>query len=85
MTPTEAHCAARANDLMPIWTVYDHPTDYPDGFVARMGIVGQKISGQTQMAVFAETLDGVRALLPPGLFRLERDKHDDPVIVETWV
>jgi hypothetical protein len=67
------------------WAVYDHPRDYPQSFVARrwVGIAGKMIP--TADMFVAETLDEVRALLPPGLVYFPRRRGDDPVIVETWL
>ncbi len=73
--------------VLVIWTVYKHPRDYPDKFVARAHIVGRckDQSGPTTAVVIADTLDAVRAQLPPGLIRMPRLRDDDPVIVETWL
>jgi hypothetical protein len=67
------------------WTVYDHPRDYPDCFVARRWIAkGGDVIPTTDMLV-ATTLDEVRALLPPGLIRFARMPEDDAKIVEVWI
>jgi hypothetical protein len=65
---------------LPIWTVYQHPRDMPDAYVARLFLTGKP----TEQVVQAPTLDEVRALIPPGLYRMPRQPGDDPVIVETW-
>lgn len=65
-----------------MWTVYKNPRDYPDKYVARKALVP---GGVTNDMFVADSLDEVRALLPPGLYRLSRSEHDDPVIVETWL
>jgi hypothetical protein len=67
-----------------IWTVYDHPRDYPQHYVARRTEIGVP-SVVTKDMFVADTLDEVRALLPPGLHRLPRYENDDPVIVEVWL
>ena len=64
-----------------LWTVYAHPRDYPNGFVARLWNENQ----HTDTHVVAPTLSEVRALLPPGLHRLPRSPSDDACIVETWL
>ena len=67
------------------WTVYDHPRDYPDCFIARRWIaVGGEVVPTTDMFTGA-TLDEVRALLPPGLVYFPRAEQDDPKIVEVWL
>ncbi|ARL77584.1 hypothetical protein [Burkholderia pseudomallei] len=66
------------------WTIYDHPLDYPDGFVARM-FVGEK---PTNAALYGRTLDAVRAVLAhmlPDLYCMPRHAGDEPHIVETWL
>lgn len=81
----KAHDIARQMDLLAIWTVYQRPSDYPEGFVARMHVVSQGKVGPTNAAVFADTLKGVRELLPPGLIQMARHEQDEPQIVETWM
>lgn len=64
-----------------IWTVYERPTDYPQGFIARLYRNGTA----TQAIVTGDTLDAVRGGIPLGLCRMARHPSDDPVIVETWL
>lgn len=67
---------------LPIWTVYENPTDYPGQFVARLWH-GTEPTGE--MMLF-EDLAAVRhAMLRKALYRLPRRPEDDPVIVETWI
>jgi len=72
--------------VLSVWTIYDHPRDYPNHFVARRSevLLGGAI-GTTDEMFTASTLAAVRALLPPGLYRLPRYPADDPVIVEIWI
>lgn len=65
---------------LPMWTIYDHPRDYPHCYVARLFINDRPSNAVMTHA----TLQGLRAQLPPGLFRMPRTPEDDPVIVETW-
>ena len=67
--------------MLDIWIIYDNPSDYPGQFVARRF----KMNQPTADVMTAGSLEGVRALLPPGLVRLERTQHDQPHIVEVWV
>ena len=64
-----------------LWTIYRHPKDYPDKYVARKFILDKP----TSEILIGDTLEELRALLPFGLTRLERDLGDDPLIVETWI
>lgn len=76
------------NEALTLWTIYNHPTDAPEpfGYAVREWHVGDEGGPHaTSQVLFAMTLEDARALVPPGLFRLERDPNDDPVIVETWL
>ena len=68
-----------------MWTVYDHPLDYPDYFVARKSVVGVNAVTMTHEMFMADTLDELRKLLPAGLYRIHRYEQDDPMIVEVWL
>jgi hypothetical protein len=77
------HCKRFHDDAgVPIWTVYDHPRDYPEGFIARKFLSEQP----TSETITAATLDEIReAMWQRGLTPLHRSPNDDPVIVETWI
>lgn len=77
--------AALSLGQMLIWTIYDHPKDFADFFVARPLIIRPKTSGPIPMHLMARDLKTLRALLPHGLTRLGRQEADDPVILEVWV
>ena len=64
-----------------IWVIYNHPLDYPDGYVARK-FIGETPTNDVKIGGF---LDELRAQLPPGLTRFDRFPGDDPVIEETWL
>lgn len=66
-----------------IWTVYDHPTDYPDKYVARLFEGDQA----TASIIIADSLETLRMILcfEMGLARLARFAGDDAKIVETWL
>ncbi|CAB3754123.1 hypothetical protein [Paraburkholderia humisilvae] len=70
----------QANEL-PIWVIYDKPSDIPDWFVARKWFLDRP----TSELRLGRTLDEVRAKLPAGLYRLPRDPSDDAKIVESWI
>jgi hypothetical protein len=69
--------------MINIWTVYDHPSDYPDYYVARM------FRGETPTdnMVMAADLDTVRDVMARDfhLVCLTRHPDDDPKIIETWL
>ena len=68
-----------------MWTVYDHPTDYPDEFVARKFVVGCGTIDATPELLTADTLNELRAKLPIGFICTRRMPDDDPKIVEVWL
>lgn len=66
---------------MDIWTIYDHPTDYPTGFIARR-FDTDKPTGD----IITGKLSSLRLYFADlGLVCMARDPSDDPVIVETWM
>ncbi len=69
-----------------MWTVYDKPRDFPDKFVARKWEIrpGIKNPIPTSDIIVSQTLDGVRAALPQGLFRQPSMPCDETHIVEVW-
>lgn len=69
-----------------IWTIYDHPADFPEFFVARPHVIRPKSAGPLPMHLVAQDLDTLRAMLPDGLVRLARNPaHDHPNVIEVWV
>ena len=83
MTPNAAQRTAIDAALLPMWVIYDHPTHYPHGFIARMHVVG-KVVGPTTAYVTGATLDEVRQQLPKGLYCIGRQDGDEPQIFEVW-
>ena len=79
----------RAHSLrcVPVWAVYDHPTDYPDHFIARMHVARQDgTSSPTMNALRTERLETIQNIMRrAGLTRLPRGEDDDAKIVETWI
>jgi hypothetical protein len=73
------------SDDLPMWTVFERPDDYPDGFIARLFLVRHSVVRATTTVVFGDTLDDVRAQLPPDLYNLGRQAGDKPSVVETWI
>jgi hypothetical protein len=72
--------------VLNMWTVYRQPRDYPNGYVARRFEVDSKLGPvATSNVHVGDTLEAVRAKLPPGLYRLPRDDRDAPSVVETWL
>ncbi len=69
-----------------MWTVYDHPTDYPDHYVARKWLIKSTVAEPepTDEILLETDLAALRMKLPPWLYCLPRQDQDDPCIIETW-
>lgn len=71
-------------DSLVMWVVYDHPTDFPDGFIARRW----DGATPTNVVITANTAGAVRTQLrhvAPDLVCFKRAENDDPKIVEVWL
>lgn len=82
-TPVEI-AAAQGLGMLPMWTIYDHPSDYPLHFVVRSYLVNRGGEHDSHIAL-AETLEEARGLIPSGQTCLGRQPGDEPQIVETWI
>jgi hypothetical protein len=65
-----------------IWTIFDHPKDYPEGFIARMFEVGE---GPTDQSVTGDLAFIRQVFEDVGLTCIPRDPNDEPQIVESWL
>jgi hypothetical protein len=68
-----------------IWTIYDRPKDFPDGFIARRFEVSGGVSGPTKDTITGKLEDIRQAFWKAGLCKLSREEGDEPQIVESWV
>jgi len=70
-----------------IWTVYRHPSDYPDKFVARRFDVDGDGARPTASIITAPNLETLRDILEFELLLTRLDRHpvDEPQIVECWL
>lgn len=68
-----------------MWVITAHPSDAPGGYVARLHLTLPGPTEPTATALHADTLDALRAMLPPGLVCLYRYPSDVSVIVEAWL
>ena len=77
---------ASQDGKLSMWTVYDHPTDFPDEFVARQHVVEGGSSRPTANAFRARRIEIIRLILQnAGLIPMQRDPSDDAKIIETWL
>lgn len=74
------------SDMLSIWTLYDHPRDAPESFVARRFAITGGNSFPTDEIYLSETLEPLRAMMAEkGLVCMPRQEGDDPVIIESWI
>jgi hypothetical protein len=71
-----------------MWTIYDHPSDYPDDYVARrwdIDVTGQ-VATPDIIGGAGDDLAGLRdTFRRAGLHCMGREPGDDAKIVETWL
>jgi len=71
--------------VLSIWTVYDHPSDFPHSYVARRAEVNRH-GVQPTADVMVGELSIIRAsFLQAGLTCLPRSEDDEAHIVECWL
>jgi hypothetical protein len=76
---------ARLQKRLPVWTIYRPVApEYPGKWVARMHVV-LPVPKPTRFVMTHDTLEELRAILPPRLTRMTRDPRDLPEIEETWL
>jgi hypothetical protein len=68
-----------------LWTIYEHPLDYPHHFLVRLFEVNEGGIVQAVVGTLVNSLEEARAEMPWGLACLHRQEGDDPSIVETWL
>lgn len=67
--------------MLDIWTVYDHPSDYPQHFVVRRW----ELAHPKEHYLFAALEQAREFLSAKALVRLGRFEQDDSAIIETWL
>jgi hypothetical protein len=94
MNPTVAFILQSQQDsvsrgTLSLWTVYDHPRDYPDGYIARKFEVKGDEQVTTKETLRTTDEPGLEllhdAFEQAGLVCMPRSEADDPQIIETWV
>lgn len=73
--------------ILSFYVVYNHPSDFPEGWVARRNDFDMNIKEirMTSDIYVADTLEECRAILPRGLTNIGRQPEDDPKIYEVWI
>jgi hypothetical protein len=81
---SEAHAKGALN----IWTVYDHPNDFPHSYVARRFEVGPGNDGRPLVTgdILQGELETIRKSFHQcGLCCMPRNETDDIKIIESWL
>jgi hypothetical protein len=70
-----------------VYTVYNHPTDYPDDYVVRTwSSVDAKPTPDLELFMQDKDLNVIREKLQSmGLYRIDEDGSPDGVILESWI
>lgn len=64
------------------WTIYDHPYDHPNHFVARK-FIGEK---PTEQLILTDNLPSLYTLIPPRFdVFIPRSREDDPKIIGVYI
>ena len=82
--------ASQGEPVAPLvmWTVYKHPKDYPDEYVARKFVITEDFYEPSNESISSRSLRDVRNVLRSlyrGLIQLKRSPDDEPHIVEVWL
>lgn len=74
------------DDALVMWTVYDHPSDFPNNIVARKILITAGEVKFTSEVILSNNIERIRrGMHQLGFTQLPRNEDDDPIIVETWV
>lgn len=75
-------------ESLSIYTVYDHPLDYPDSYVVRRwNVVGEDVVPDLKVLIVSKDLETIREMLvvQMGLTLIPRMLIDDSKILETYI
>ena len=80
------HSLHNLRERLPSFTIYDHPKDHPDLFVARLAHLAEAGGAGLDLAFGDPSLERLQTTMEAlGLVKLMRQDGDNPVIVETWI
>jgi hypothetical protein len=88
MTPRDivkSQWQASQRGQLSLWSIYDRPSDHPDGYIARRFEVGGGKTAATGDTINGKLEDIRQAFWKAGLMKLSRRQGDDARIVESWV
>jgi hypothetical protein len=74
-------------DSLVVWTIYDHPADFPAHWVVRCWTTasGDSEPRPSSVGVPHLSLASARASIPEGLVRIPRSEDDVRCVVESWI
>ena len=77
---------ASKRGALTIWTIFDKPKDFPEGYIARRFEVSEGGRTLATRDTLTGKLEDIRmALEKAGLMKMAREDGDEPQIVENWV
>jgi hypothetical protein len=83
--PDTRHYLWTLRERLPVFVITDHPTDWPDFYVARLRLALPKDTPMP-LVIMDRDLERLQETMQAlGLTKLMRSPEDDPVIVETWI
>jgi hypothetical protein len=83
--PPVAVLLHQLREQLPMMTVYDHPSDWPEYYVARLFVTLPELTATPVCFVSGDLQPIHDQLTALGLRRMERHPQDDPAIMETWL
>lgn len=76
---------ATLNHRLPMFTITDHPTDWPDFYVARLFLTLPDVV-DLPVVIMDPDLENLRETMEAlGLTCLPRSPGDNPIILESWL
>jgi hypothetical protein len=82
---TENYLVPVDMNRLPMWTIYDHPDDFEDNYVARLVYSAPRLEA-TDLVVVASSLKELRKFCAEtSSYCLPRSPGDDAYIVESWM
>ena len=69
-----------------IYTIYDHPKDFPNHYVIKRDFIGTLVERDQNYLFMHRNLDECRKQMTAlRLSCVGRSEEDDPVILESWI
>lgn len=89
-TPLIAAAVEVGHDLadrerIPMWVIYDHPADWPEGYIGRLHYSLPEPTPTLLYATADDPEELREAFRGAGYTKVDRSPGDDPPIMESWV